>query len=80
MVRVQEAPFDPGADYHQYVDSWAKLSAMPITRFNRQQGDKVYIIEVNDNPSIESAVEDGYLENELYEVVMGEFRRRLDKR
>ena len=46
----------------------------------KQQGDKVYIIEVNDNPSIESAVEDGYLENELYEVVMGEFRRRLDKR
>lgn len=46
----------------------------------KQQGDKVYIIEVNDNPSVESAVEDGYLENELYDVVMGEFRRRLDKR
>ena len=46
----------------------------------KQQGDNVYIIEVNDNPSVESAVEDGYLENELYDVVMGEFRRRLDKK
>jgi glutathione synthase/RimK-type ligase-like ATP-grasp enzyme len=46
----------------------------------KQQGDKVYIIEVNDNPSVESGVEDGYLDNELYDVVMGEFRRRLDKR
>lgn len=46
----------------------------------KQQGDDVYIIEVNDNPSVESAVEDGYLEGELYDVIMGEFRRRLDKR
>lgn len=46
----------------------------------KQEGDKVYIIEVNDNPSVESAVEDGYLENELYDRVMGEFRRRLDKK
>lgn len=44
----------------------------------KQRGKEVYIIEVNDNPSIESAVEDKYLETELYEKIMGEFRRRLD--
>lgn len=44
----------------------------------KQDGNKVYIIEVNDNPSIESAVEDKYLEGDLYDAVMAEFRRRLD--
>lgn len=44
----------------------------------KQNGNSVYIIEVNDNPSIESAVEDKFLESELYDVIMAEFRRRLD--
>lgn len=44
----------------------------------KQRGKDVFIIEVNDNPSIESAVEDKYLETELYDTIMGEFRRRLD--
>ncbi len=46
----------------------------------KQSGEAVYLIEVNDNPSIESAVEDKLLENRLYEAVMGEFKRRLDLR
>ncbi|MCP8899986.1 RimK family protein [Gilvimarinus xylanilyticus] len=46
----------------------------------KQDGNKVYIIEVNDNPSVESAVEDHYLGVELYNAVMAEFRRRLEKR
>lgn len=44
----------------------------------KQDGKNVYIIEVNDNPSVESAVEDKYLGLELYEAIMGEFKRRLD--
>jgi glutathione synthase/RimK-type ligase-like ATP-grasp enzyme len=45
----------------------------------KQNGKEVYIIEVNDNPSIESAVEDKFLEGDLYDAVMAEFRRRLDE-
>lgn len=44
----------------------------------KQNGSSVYIIEVNDNPSIESAVEDKFLEGELYDAIMLEFKRRLD--
>lgn len=38
----------------------------------------IFVIEVNDNPSIESGVEDMVLKDELYRLVMGEFLRRLD--
>ncbi|HQQ62050.1 MAG TPA: RimK family protein [Pseudomonadales bacterium] len=44
----------------------------------KQKGDKVFIIEVNDNPSVEAGVEDDFLKDKLYELIMGEFRRRLD--
>ena len=36
------------------------------------------VIEVNDNPSIDSSVEDAYLGDELYRIIMGDFVRRLD--
>lgn len=38
------------------------------------------MIEVNDNPSIESVVEDKYLGDKLYDKVMREFLRRLEGR
>jgi glutathione synthase/RimK-type ligase-like ATP-grasp enzyme len=41
---------------------------------------KAYVIEVNDNPSIDHRVEDAYLGRELYMQVMGEFQRRLETR
>lgn len=41
---------------------------------------KAYVIEVNDNPSIDHEVEDAYLGNELYMQIMGEFQRRLESR
>ena len=41
---------------------------------------KGYVIEVNDNPSIDSGVEDKYLGDELYRVIMTEFLRRMDNR
>jgi glutathione synthase/RimK-type ligase-like ATP-grasp enzyme len=39
-----------------------------------------YVLEVNDNPSIESGVEDAYLGDELYMQIMSEFLRRLESR
>ena len=39
---MEEKVFPEVDDYHQYVVPWAQLSAMPITRFDRQEGDKVY--------------------------------------
>lgn len=46
----------------------------------KQQGNQVYVIEVNDNPSIDHKVEDLYLGDELYTLVMEEFQRRLELR
>ena len=41
---------------------------------------KGYVIEVNDNPSIDRGVEDHYLGDELYRAIMAEFLRRMENR
>nr|WP_317932777.1 RimK family protein [Halioxenophilus sp. WMMB6] len=41
---------------------------------------KAYVLEVNDNPSIDHGVEDKYLGEELYMQIMSEFLRRLELR
>ncbi|GAB3097504.1 RimK family protein [Aestuariicella hydrocarbonica] len=46
----------------------------------KQKDGHVYVIEVNDNPSVDHKVEDAYLGNELYMLVMAEFQRRLELR
>ncbi|MCW8194907.1 RimK family protein [Proteobacteria bacterium 005FR1] len=46
----------------------------------KQQGNKVYVIEVNDNPSLEHEVEDAFIGDELYMQIMSEFARRLENR
>ncbi len=46
----------------------------------KQKGHQVYVIEVNDNPSIDHGVEDVYLGDELYMLIMLEFANRLEKR
>ncbi|SDK45239.1 RimK family protein [Microbulbifer yueqingensis] len=46
----------------------------------KESAGRAYVIEVNDNPSIDSGVEDKYLGGELYRLVMEEFLRRLDVR
>lgn len=46
----------------------------------KQTAKGVYVIEVNDNPSLEQGVEDLVLKEKLYQIVMGEFVRRLDLR
>src|SRR3546814_2532197 len=42
--------------------------------------DGVLVIEVNDNPSIDAGVEDGYLGEDLYRRIMDEFLRRLERK
>ena len=46
----------------------------------KHTGNKVYVIEVNDNPSIDSGVEDKYLGRDLYTLIMQEFVKRLEQR
>ncbi len=46
----------------------------------KEVGGKGYVIEVNDNPSIDSGVEDHYLGEALYRAIMAEFLRRLENR
>lgn len=44
----------------------------------KQDGDKVYVIEVNDNPNIDDGVEDLYLGNKLYDLLVEDFIRRIE--
>ncbi len=46
----------------------------------KQSESRVVVIEVNDNPSIESGVEDKYLGEQLYTEIMEEFLRRMTAR
>jgi len=41
---------------------------------------KGYVIEVNDNPNIDSGIEDQYLGEDLYRAIMAEFLRRMENR
>ncbi|KAF1051410.1 MAG: Ribosomal protein S6--L-glutamate ligase [Stenotrophomonas maltophilia] len=44
----------------------------------KQAGERVVVIEVNDNPNIDCGVEDAFLGDELYKLVLEEFIRRLE--
>jgi len=46
----------------------------------KQKDGKGYVIEVNDNPNIDSGIEDHYLGDELYRLIMSEFLRRMEDR
>jgi glutathione synthase/RimK-type ligase-like ATP-grasp enzyme len=46
----------------------------------KEKGSHVYVIEVNDNPSLDHKVEDVYLGDELYMLIMQEFVSRLEQR
>lgn len=46
----------------------------------KQDGNKVYVIEVNDNPNLDHGIEDEFVGDELYMQLMGEFVRRLEER
>jgi glutathione synthase/RimK-type ligase-like ATP-grasp enzyme len=45
----------------------------------KQTEDGVYVIEINDNPNLDSGVEDAVLGDTLYSLIMEEFIRRLDR-
>ena len=45
----------------------------------KQFGDKVFVVEINDNPSIESGVEDEFLKEKLYKTIMKTFKERIEK-
>ncbi|UVE18897.1 RimK family protein [Pseudomonas sp. LS44] len=44
----------------------------------KQVGDRVVVIEVNDNPNLDAGIEDAYLQDDLYTLVLEEFVRRLE--
>ena len=46
----------------------------------KQIGNRVVVIEVNDNPSIESGVEDGVMREALYREIVGTILRRVEQR
>jgi len=46
----------------------------------KQLGRKCYIMEVNDNPSIDAGYEDTVLKDALYREIMGVFLRRIEAR
>jgi len=45
----------------------------------KQRGDNVYVIEVNDNPNIDSGVEDQVAGAEIYQKVMRSLLQRIEK-
>ena len=46
----------------------------------KQTRDRLVVIEVNDNPSLDAGVEDGHLGSELYLRIMQEFLRRMERK
>ncbi len=46
----------------------------------KQVDNHAYVLEVNDNPSLDHKVEDLYLGDELYMLIMAEFQQRLEQR
>ncbi|MCB5228243.1 RimK family protein [Alishewanella sp. 16-MA] len=44
----------------------------------KQAGEQVFVIEVNDNPNIDDGVEDLYLGNKLYDMLVEDFIRRIE--
>ncbi len=46
----------------------------------KQVGGRSVVIEVNDNPNLDAGVEDGYLKDDLYRIILEEFVRRLERK
>lgn len=45
----------------------------------KQTKDGIFVIEINDNPSINSGDEDSILQDELYKIILREFIRRIEQ-
>ena len=46
----------------------------------KQDDHGIYVIEVNDNPNLDSGVEDAILGDGLYQIILSEFIRRIESR
>jgi glutathione synthase/RimK-type ligase-like ATP-grasp enzyme len=46
----------------------------------KQVGQKIYVIEVNDNPNIDAGMEDRVLKDHLYQTIMRSFVRRIEEK
>jgi len=46
----------------------------------KQSSDRLAVIEVNDNPSIDAGIEDAYLGEDLYRRIMDEFLKRMERK
>ena len=46
----------------------------------KQDGDRVVVIEVNDNPNLDAGIEDSILGEELYLRIIDTFRQRIEER
>jgi glutathione synthase/RimK-type ligase-like ATP-grasp enzyme len=46
----------------------------------KQVGNRVVVIEINDNPSVDSGVEDGIMKEALYREIVGTILRRVEQR
>jgi glutathione synthase/RimK-type ligase-like ATP-grasp enzyme len=45
----------------------------------KQKGDQFFIIEINDNPNIDTGVEDAFLKDKLYTEIMQVFLKGIQK-
>ena len=74
---VEEAP-------REVIDTAVKAAGLigdGLYGVDLKQNDRgVYVIEINDNPSIDLGVEDARLKDGLYRLIMDEFLRRLESR
>ncbi|MDZ7755678.1 RimK family protein [Rhodohalobacter sp.] len=46
----------------------------------KEHNGQVYVIEINDNPSIDSGFEDTLLKDQLYDLIMSDILRRIEER
>jgi glutathione synthase/RimK-type ligase-like ATP-grasp enzyme len=46
----------------------------------KQSGQRAYVIEVNDNPNVDSGVEDRVIGDQLYRAVMESLMRQVEAR
>ncbi|MDX9754302.1 MAG: RimK family protein [bacterium] len=44
----------------------------------KEVDNKIYVIEINDNPSIDTEIEDDYLKDQLYDEIMKVFKTRIE--
>ena len=85
--RIQEGSFqtllieDAPPEVTRTALAVADLIGNGLYGVDLKQNEKgVFVIEINDNPNVDSGVEDACLGDELYQIIIGEFVRRLERR